>query len=502
MMPDPRQKLHPTPQWTQKDLALVAILTVAGLVLRIPGLNDGLWLDEILTLVNYVPLTAGEIIGNYQSRNNHILYSLVAHYSVAWFGESAWSPRLPAVLFGVATIPAAYYLGRQLASRNEAFLASAFLVVSYHHVWFSQNARGYTGLLLGTVLLSICFIRLLAMDKPGYRTVFAYAVIAALTSWIHLTAALVIIAHGITWLAVISPFPGKEKRDLKGPAALGLLLAGLFSLVLYAPLLTRLSEEFVVAVIEPELSPEFRTVLETPEWVLAEFWNAALTAVPGGWPVIILGILAIAVGIRAYLKQGIVPAAIVILPVLVTLILVARSNTVFWPRFTFGSLVFLLLLAVRGGYVLCRTVLPFLNARQVTIIGLIIALAAATMVPGAWKPKQDFVTAAEYISSHRVPGDAVVCAGYTFKPFHDYLGMDCQKAVTSNELDELEKEHERTWLIYTLPVPFQANSPDLWNKVQNDYISITKFRGTVGGGDIVIMLNSTKTSLNSTDQKR
>jgi uncharacterized membrane protein len=483
-------------------MTLVAILMVAGLVLRIPGLNEGLWFDEILTLLKYVPLPAAEIIGNYQSRNNHILYSLVAHYSVAWFGESAWSLRLPAVLFGVATIPAAYYLGRQLASRNEAFLASAFLVVSYHHVWFSQNARGYTGLLLGAVLLSICFIRLLTMDKPRYRAVFAYAVIAALTSWIHLTAALMVIAHGVTWFAAISPFSGKEKRDLKVPAALGLLLAGLFSLALYAPLLMRLSEEFSVVVIKPELSSEFRTVWDTPEWVLAEFWNAALTAIPGGWLVIFLGALAMAAGIWAYLKQGIVPAAIVILPVLVTLIMVSRSNTVFFPRFMFGSMVFFLLLAVRGGYVLCRAVLPILNARQVTIIGLIIALAASTMVPGAWKPKQDFVAAAEFISSHRVPGDAVVCTAATFTPLHDYLGMDCQRVVTSNELDKLEKEHARTWLLYTLPVPFQSGFPDLWSKVQNDYTSITKFRSTVGGGDIVIMLNTTRIPRNGTDQKR
>jgi len=500
-----RQKLHPAPQWTHKDLALVAILTLAGLVLRIPGLNEGLWIDEILTLIHYVPLPAGEIIENYGSRNNHILYSLVAHYSVAWFGESAWSLRLPAVLFGVATIPAAYYLGRQLASRNEAFLASAFLAVSYHHVWFSQNARGYTGLLLGTVLLSVYFIRLLTMEKPGYRPVFTYAVIAALTSWIHLTAALVVIAHGITWLAVISPLAGKEKTGLKLAPVLGLLLAGLFSLALYAPLLTILRKTFLpkeisfsalVAVSPGVVIPEHRMAWETSEWVLAEFWNAALSAVPGGWPIILLGALAMTVGIWAYLKQGIVPAAILILPVLVTLIAVARSPTVFFPRFLIGSMVFFLLIAVRGGFVLSRAVLPMLNARQVTIIGLIIALAAAGKVPSAWRPKQDFTAAAKFINANRVPGDAVVCGPHTFVSLHTYLGMDCQRAVKMSELNELEKAHSRTWFLYTIPIPFQHRSPELWSKVQNDYTLATKFRGTVVGGDIVIMLNSTKTARN------
>jgi uncharacterized membrane protein len=137
-----RQILNPAPPWTRLDLGLVAILVVAAGALRFIGLNEGLWYDEIETLLKFIPLTAGEIFGNYQSRNNHIFYSLLAHYSVGWFSESAWALRLPAALFGVATIPATYYLGRQLAPRHEALLASALLTASYHHVWFSQNARG------------------------------------------------------------------------------------------------------------------------------------------------------------------------------------------------------------------------------------------------------------------------------------------------------------------------------------------------------------------------
>jgi len=479
--------INPTPPWTHKDLTLVAILMFAGGVLRIIGLNEGLWFDEISTLVNNVRLPAGEIIESYRSRNNHVLYSLIAHYSIAWFGEFPWALRLPAALFGIATIPAAYYLGRQLASRNEAFLAVAFLAFNYHHVWFSQNGRGYTGLLLGAVLLSSCFIRLLTTDKPGYRPVLAYAVIAALTSWIHLTAALVVIAHGIIWLAVISPLARKENADFKVAAALGISLAGIFSLALYAPLLTRLAGEYSAGVT----SPEYWTAWHTTGWVLAEIWKAALSAVPGGWPIILLGALAMIAGVWSYLKQGIVSAGILILPVLVILFFVHRFSEVFFPRFLFVSAVFFLLIAVRGGFVLSRAVLPMLNARQVTIIGLAIALATATKVPGAWKPKQDFVAAAEFISANCVPGDAVVCFTQTFTPLHRYLGLDCRRPATMNELNELEKAHSRTWFLYTFPVPFQGSLPDVWDKVQNEYNSVTRFGSTVGGGDIVIMLKST-----------
>ena len=488
--------INPVPSWTKKDLALVAILTIIALVLRIIGLNGELQFDEIVTLVRYIRLPAWEIIGQYGGPNNHMLYSLLAHTSIGWFGESAWSIRLPAVVFGVATIPAAYYLGRQLASRNEAFLATAFLAVSYHHIWFSQSARGYTGLLLGTVLVSIFFIRLLTLEKPGYRTVLAYGIVAALATLVHLTAALVVIAHGITWLAVISGQVGKSKPDLKPAALLSMFLAGLFSMALYAPVLLTLGgrapvlltlgglyKHSVITAAEPD-------VWTTSGWVLSEFVHAMNNATPGGWPVIALVVLVIATGTWACLKRGVVVTGILILPLLVTLAFVIWFSSVIYPRFLFSSVVFFLLIAVQGGYVLSRAILPMISIRQVTVIGLIVALATATMVPGAWKPKQDFAAAMAFVNERRIADDAVVCLGLTYLPLHEYLGMDCFRVLSASKLAELEQIHSRTWVVYTLPVLIQEGRPDMWSKIQKDYSPVTRFRGTLGGGDITIMLNA------------
>jgi len=488
--------LNPAPSLTYKDLALVAILTAAALVLRIIGLNEGLWFDEITTLIRYVSLPAREIVSQFDSMNNHILYTLVAHFSVGWFGESAWGVRLPAAVFGVATIPATFYLGRQLMGRNEAFLASAFLAFSYHHVWFSQSARGYTGLLLGTVLSSIIFIRLIAQEKPGYRLVLAYAIVATLATWIHLTAVLVVIAHGIIWLAVVSRNAAEGKTDLKPAAVLSVLITGLFSLALYTPVLFQLWGQFESEILSSEiLSTDTATVdqyiweWETNSWALAEFTHALNKALPGGWPIISLGILAIATGIWSCLKQGIVLAGILVLPVLITLVFVYSFSKVFFPRFLFNSLVFFLFIAVHGGFALCRIVLPMISTRLVTAMGLILALATATLVPGAWQPKQDFVGAMAFVNQHRVAGDAVACPGLTYVPLHLYLGMNCINVRSAIELDELERAHSRTWLLYTLPIPLQGKAPDVWSRIHNNYSPVTRFRGTIGDGDIVIMLH-------------
>ena len=99
-------------------LCLGCILCIA-LVLRSINLNSGLWYDEIVTLVTYVRLPTYDLITTYSSLNNHILYSLTAQATVAVFGESAWAIRLPAMLFGVASVAALWWLARQVVGRSE-----------------------------------------------------------------------------------------------------------------------------------------------------------------------------------------------------------------------------------------------------------------------------------------------------------------------------------------------------------------------------------------------
>src|SRR5262245_3001296 len=125
---------------------LLAVILIAAAILRFYRLNEGLWFDEILTAVRYVRLPFAKLLFAYDSENQHFLYSILAHFSVSVFGEYSWSLRLPAALFGIGAIAMTYVFGCAVTSRSESLLTSALLTVSYFHIWFSQNARGYTGL--------------------------------------------------------------------------------------------------------------------------------------------------------------------------------------------------------------------------------------------------------------------------------------------------------------------------------------------------------------------
>ena len=223
---------------------LLAFLGV-GLALRLFGrLYDGLWYDEIAFIVDTLRVPFEGLLTKFKSDNNHPLYSVLAWLSVKALGETAFAVRLPAVLFGTASLGALWILARRVTSRAEALLATALLTVSYHHVWFSQNARGYTALLFFTLLATLFLLR--GYEGGRRRDWLAYAASLAFATYSHTSALFVAFAHGTLFLvAVLLPRKRGQMAGGRRMAPLvGLVAAGVMSLVLHATLLPEMISYF------------------------------------------------------------------------------------------------------------------------------------------------------------------------------------------------------------------------------------------------------------------
>ena len=68
-----------------------------------------------------------------------------------------------------------------MTSRLEAAGAALILTVSYHHIWFSQNARGYTAVLFFVVLSTYALLRWLGSGGRVYAVLFVAS--TALGAW-------------------------------------------------------------------------------------------------------------------------------------------------------------------------------------------------------------------------------------------------------------------------------------------------------------------------------
>src|SRR5204863_3658184 len=102
---------------------------------------------------------------------NHLLNSLLSRIAVTLFGEHEWALRLPAIIFGTLSIPLLYFGVRRYSGRVEASLAALALTVSYHHVFFSQYARGYSAMVFGALLGTFALLE--ALEQ---RSLWAWAV--------------------------------------------------------------------------------------------------------------------------------------------------------------------------------------------------------------------------------------------------------------------------------------------------------------------------------------
>ncbi len=175
---------------TRRAWPLFLVLLAVSLALRIYKINQGLWYDEISTAISFTHLPWLKIISSPWYPNNHPLFTLLAKLSVSLFGEKEWTLRLPSLIAGSLTPPVLYGLTRKKIGEAPAFLAGLFLSLSYWSIWFSQDARGYAGLILFSLLSQIYYLRWLE-NRTG-RTALVYTACSAAACYFHLYGIFVI----------------------------------------------------------------------------------------------------------------------------------------------------------------------------------------------------------------------------------------------------------------------------------------------------------------------
>jgi 4-amino-4-deoxy-L-arabinose transferase-like glycosyltransferase len=202
--------------------ALLISAIIVAAVLRVYKLGEwSFWGDEYITV--------GRASSLFDTGSNLPPASLfLTHVSIALGGTSEWTARLPAAVIGVLTIPALFYLVKKTFDPAVALVASLLLAISPWHLYWSQNARFYTALLL-FYTLSLFFLYLgIEKDRPRYLVLSLAFLVLALQE--RLVAAFLVPTFiGYVLLLKFLPFEkpaGLRTRNLLllfGPGILGLI---------------------------------------------------------------------------------------------------------------------------------------------------------------------------------------------------------------------------------------------------------------------------------------
>lgn len=314
------------------ELVLLLVLAAAAIV-RLHDLSNGLWFDEIITLVHYVRVPLADIISTFNSKNQHVLYSVLAHLSTGLFGDSVWALRLPAALFGVASIAALAWFGSLVTSRVEALAAATLLALSYHHVWFSQNARGYTGLMLATLIASTQLVKMTTGARWRMSLAAAYGIAMGVALYIHMTAAVIIVGHAIWWCALVVSVREKPIWPAAWLPVVGMAVAAVIALVLYLPVLPQL----LPALLAPSTGGD-TAEWKNPLWFIAETTLGLARGLPGGWLTFGLAVTVTLCGVVSYARRSAAITSLMFLPAIVTGAAIFLAGHNLWPRFFFSRL--------------------------------------------------------------------------------------------------------------------------------------------------------------------
>jgi mannosyltransferase len=207
----------------------LAALTLLAAALRLSTLGlQSLWFDEAFTPVHVLhPSLFKTLHAITQTENSPPLWYIVEWISYRLFGSGEWALRLPSAMAGIALVPVAWGIGRELAGRAVAIGAAALVAVGPIFVWYSQEARVYGLYAFAAGVLMLCFVRL-ANRPDDRRAMIAFALAGAFALLTHYFTAF-LLAGMAAWLLWRGETRRRSAPALVAIAAVGLALIPLIS---------------------------------------------------------------------------------------------------------------------------------------------------------------------------------------------------------------------------------------------------------------------------------
>ncbi len=208
---------------------LLASIVLFALVLRLTGLGAwSFWIDEMFTLRN-----ANEILqqGFPAALLKMSPSTILIAATMSRFGVSEWSARLVPALIGSISIPLLYLPVRKLYGPVIGLTSAGLLAIAPWHIYFSQNARYYTALMLFYMLAFFLFG--CGLEQKRFWLYLLPALVCLGLAFQERLFALFFIPVALSYviLLYILPFgkpPGLRVQHLLLPAILLLLLVGMY----------------------------------------------------------------------------------------------------------------------------------------------------------------------------------------------------------------------------------------------------------------------------------
>lgn len=182
-------------------LTLLIIILLIGSILRIYGLDkQSLWNDELESWRQASCNKLTEVILNNQWDIHPPGYRIFLYYVEKYLGDSEKTLRFPSVISGAVSILVIFMLGLRYYSFREGLIASSLMSACLCPIFYSQEARAYSMLLLFSMLSFYFWFLIIDVLRKRIK-VQKYAVIGYITcsivsSYLHYYGLFLVILQG------------------------------------------------------------------------------------------------------------------------------------------------------------------------------------------------------------------------------------------------------------------------------------------------------------------
>jgi len=387
-------------------LTAVVLLAIA---LRFFKLGEwSMWIDEIYT-INRAQIHFSDPVHVIQNLPNTLwlpISVILTNIAVSLLGVTEWSARLVSALIGIVTIPVLYFVTRKIFGAVVALVLALLLAISPWHIFWSQNARFYTSLMLLYALAAFLFYLGLERNRPAYFIGFYILFYFALSE--RLLAAFIIptiFTYIIfLWLFRFGRPAGLNFRNLL------IILAPILFMVLYEVIRYIMSGSSITTFFIANFGE--KQVEDPIRLFLAIVYNI-------GFPIIAFGLVA---GIYLLLKRNRVGLFLLLAAILPIVALIFLNPIAFTKdRYVFVTLTFwLILVAIAIKELFSRTT----GLGYLLTFGALLVLLADSVGSNILYyhvnngHRRDWRAAFEIIKGNSQSDDAVVAWWPEFSPFY------------------------------------------------------------------------------------
>jgi 4-amino-4-deoxy-L-arabinose transferase-like glycosyltransferase len=212
----------------------VVLAVLVGIGVRGYFLAQPMRYDESFTFLNFISRDF-KYLFFYPLPNNHVLYSILAKVSILIWGSHPVSIRLTAFLAGIALIPLVYVLCRRLNNQQSGIFAPIAIAIFPYFIFYSTNARGYTLLVLFTLILALVGAKI--AKQPSILQTALFSLIAAF-GMLTIPTMLFPIAGIFSWVFLLLFINGHTQNVVLSKFAIpGVLITSALTALFYTPVI-------------------------------------------------------------------------------------------------------------------------------------------------------------------------------------------------------------------------------------------------------------------------